>query len=128
VVLDFSGVYVLLTLRNPYLYTDDLYSAHIDTTGIQALMDTRDELERWADGPVEVRIDWRYSPVLATHNFSLVPLCDCPLPVDSSCARCGWLWNRKSRFHPECPRDRRNSSIQRGQSRRNHPQQRTVRP
>src|ERR1700729_2626647 len=30
-------------------------SSHIDTTGIQSLIDTRVEVERWADRPVEVR-------------------------------------------------------------------------
>jgi len=44
VVLDFSGV------------------AHIDTTGVQALMDTRDELERWADSPVEFHFATVLSP------------------------------------------------------------------
>lgn len=42
------------------LYADDLYSAHIDTTGVQTLIDTRSELERWADGPVEVRVTYCY--------------------------------------------------------------------
>lgn len=28
--------------------------SHIDTTGVQALIDTRNEIERWADRPVEV--------------------------------------------------------------------------
>ena len=27
----------------------------MDTTGVQALIDTRTEVERWADRPVEVR-------------------------------------------------------------------------
>ncbi|CEL59450.1 putative sulfate permease C3H7,02 OS=Schizosaccharomyces pombe (strain 972 / ATCC 24843) GN=SPBC3H7.02 PE=3 SV=1 [Rhizoctonia solani AG-1 IB] len=44
VVLDFSAV------------------AHIDTTGVQNLMDTRKELERWADGPVEFRFASILSP------------------------------------------------------------------
>ena len=55
VVLDFSGVYVFFS-EIPDLYADDLYSAHIDTTGVQALIDTRNELERWVDGPVDVRM------------------------------------------------------------------------
>jgi sodium-independent sulfate anion transporter 11 len=38
IVFDFSGV------------------SNIDTTGIQALVDTRNELERWADQPVEVSL------------------------------------------------------------------------
>jgi len=38
------------------MYADNLYSANIDTTGVQALIDTRGELERWVDGPVEVRV------------------------------------------------------------------------
>jgi sodium-independent sulfate anion transporter 11 len=44
VVFDFSGV------------------AHIDTTAVQALIDTRDELERWADGPVEFHFATVISP------------------------------------------------------------------
>lgn len=38
IVLDFSAV------------------SHIDTTGIQSLIDTRSEAERWADREVEVRL------------------------------------------------------------------------
>ncbi|KAG8745562.1 hypothetical protein FRC10_007740 [Ceratobasidium sp. 414] len=44
VVLDFSAV------------------AHIDTTGVQNLMDTRKELERWADWPVEFHFASILSP------------------------------------------------------------------
>ncbi|KZT28571.1 sulfate permease [Neolentinus lepideus HHB14362 ss-1] len=44
VVLDFSAV------------------SHIDTTGIQSLLDTRVELERWADGPVEFHFACILSP------------------------------------------------------------------
>jgi sodium-independent sulfate anion transporter 11 len=44
VVLDFSAV------------------AHIDTTGVQNLMDTRKELERWADRPVEFHFASILSP------------------------------------------------------------------
>ncbi|KAH7343895.1 sulfate transporter family-domain-containing protein [Rhizoctonia solani] len=44
VVLDFSAV------------------AHIDTTGVQNLMDTRKELERWADQPVEFHFASILSP------------------------------------------------------------------
>jgi sodium-independent sulfate anion transporter 11 len=29
------------------------FSAHIDTTGVQLLVDTKKELEKWADAPVE---------------------------------------------------------------------------
>jgi sodium-independent sulfate anion transporter 11 len=58
VVLDFSGVYVSFDPRNLHLYVDDLFSAQIDTTGVQALIDTRSEVERWVDGPVEVRVTW----------------------------------------------------------------------
>jgi len=36
------------------MHADNLFSAHIDITGVQALIDTRGELERWVDGPVEV--------------------------------------------------------------------------
>lgn len=53
VVLDFSGVYVS-AYEIPHLYADDLFSANIDSTGVQALIDTKSELERWVDGPVEV--------------------------------------------------------------------------
>ena len=41
--------------ESSYLHTDNFFSAHIDITGVQALIDTRGELERWVDGPVEVR-------------------------------------------------------------------------
>lgn len=44
VVLDFSAV------------------AHIDTTGVQNLIDTRKELERWADRPVEFHFASILSP------------------------------------------------------------------
>jgi sodium-independent sulfate anion transporter 11 len=30
-----------------------MHSGNIDTTGVQALVDTRNEVERWVDGPVE---------------------------------------------------------------------------
>ena len=61
VVLDFSAMYVHLRLSHAFLFAHILMfhysdnSSHIDTTGVQALLDTRNELERWADGPVEVR-------------------------------------------------------------------------
>ena len=41
--------------ESSYLHADELFSANIDITGVQALVDTRGELERWVDGPVEVR-------------------------------------------------------------------------
>ncbi|EJF62428.1 sulfate permease [Dichomitus squalens LYAD-421 SS1] len=44
IVLDFSGV------------------SHIDTTGIQSLIDTRNEVERWADKPVEFHFATILSP------------------------------------------------------------------
>jgi len=44
VVLDFSGV------------------SNIDTTGVQSLVDTRNEVERWADGPVEFHFATILSP------------------------------------------------------------------
>ncbi|TFK55263.1 sulfate permease [Heliocybe sulcata] len=44
IVLDFSAV------------------SHIDTTGVQSLLDTRVELERWADGPVEFHFSCILSP------------------------------------------------------------------
>ena len=58
----FSALLYLISLEcmypsayeTPCPYADDLFSAHIDTTGVQALIDTRNELERWVDGPVEV--------------------------------------------------------------------------
>jgi len=57
VVLDFSGV------------------AHIDTTAVQALIDTRDELERWVDGPVEFHFATILSPwirrALVTGGFGI---------------------------------------------------------
>ncbi|TFK55266.1 sulfate permease [Heliocybe sulcata] len=44
IVLDFSGV------------------SHIDTTGVQALIDTRNEVERWTDRPVEFHFATILSP------------------------------------------------------------------
>lgn len=44
VVLDFSAI------------------AHIDTTAVQVLIDTKDELERWVDGPVEFHFATVLSP------------------------------------------------------------------
>lgn len=44
VVLDFSGI------------------NNIDTTGVQSLVDTRNEVERWADGPVEFHFATILSP------------------------------------------------------------------
>jgi len=44
IVLDFSGV------------------SHIDTTGVQALIDTRNEIERWTDHPVEFHFATILSP------------------------------------------------------------------
>ncbi|KAH9946319.1 sulfate permease [Epithele typhae] len=44
IVLDFSAV------------------SHIDTTGVQSLIDTRTEVERWADGPVEFHFASVLSP------------------------------------------------------------------
>jgi len=41
--------------ESSYPQTNGPFSAHIDITGVQALVDTRGELERWVDGPVEVR-------------------------------------------------------------------------
>lgn len=40
-----------------WLITRPKYSSHIDTTATQALIDTRTEIERWTDYPVEVRPD-----------------------------------------------------------------------
>lgn len=38
------------------------YSSHIDITAVQALIDTRDEVERWADAPVEFHFATLLSP------------------------------------------------------------------
>ncbi len=37
-------------------------SSHIDTTGIQALVDTRNEVERWADRPIQFHFASILSP------------------------------------------------------------------
>lgn len=60
IVFDFSGVYAPFSPREPICMLTTLHSAHIDTTAVQALIDTRYELERWADGPVEVSAIWCY--------------------------------------------------------------------
>jgi sodium-independent sulfate anion transporter 11 len=38
------------------------YSSQVDTTSIQALVDTRDQIERWADHPVEFHFASILSP------------------------------------------------------------------
>lgn len=57
VVLDFSGV------------------SHIDVTGIQALVDTRNEIERWTDAPVDFHFATILSPwirrALIAGNFGI---------------------------------------------------------
>jgi len=37
------------------IYTNPVFRSHIDTTAVQALIDTRTEIEKWADHPIEVR-------------------------------------------------------------------------
>ena len=57
IVLDFSTVYVKDFSHNLLIHCSPFrvpFSSHIDTTGIQSLIDTRTEVERWADRPVEV--------------------------------------------------------------------------
>jgi solute carrier family 26 (sodium-independent sulfate anion transporter), member 11 len=39
-----------------------LFSSHIDTTGTQALVDTKNEVERWADRPIEFHFASILSP------------------------------------------------------------------
>jgi solute carrier family 26 (sodium-independent sulfate anion transporter), member 11 len=39
-----------------------LFSGNIDTTGVQLLVDTRKELEKWRDGPVEIHFANILSP------------------------------------------------------------------
>ena len=38
------------------------YRSHVDTTSVQALIDARDEIERWADRPVEFHFASILSP------------------------------------------------------------------
>ncbi|KAK0459512.1 sulfate transporter family-domain-containing protein [Desarmillaria tabescens] len=63
IVLDFSGI------------------SQIDTTAVQSLIDTRNEIERWADRSVEVRLSLLAKNV--THT-TLVPLCHDSLSLDTS--------------------------------------------
>jgi hypothetical protein len=70
--------------------------SHLDTTGAQSLMDTRSEVERWADGEVEVRMFIVTLPSLAKSSLRsyLVPLCFHHIALDSPCARCSRLRHR----------------------------------
>lgn len=72
IVLDFSSV------------------SQIDTTAVQALIDTRNEVERWADHPVEVC--GTYLPVsLEAYLLILVPLRHHPFALDPSSTDRRWL-------------------------------------
>jgi len=87
VVLDFSGV------------------SHVDTTSIQALVDTREEVERWADGPVDFHFATILSPwirrALIAGNFGT----GAPCPTQEIAAvvqyRDDYKDNRVERFSSE---------------------------
>ncbi|KAG8813947.1 hypothetical protein FRC17_001365 [Serendipita sp. 399] len=53
VVLDFAAVWILLVDKILTYLSLSPNSGNIDTTGVQNLVDTRTELEKWADAPVE---------------------------------------------------------------------------
>jgi hypothetical protein len=78
IVLDFSSV------------------SHLDTTGAQSLMDTRSEVERWADREVEVCMFMATFPSLAKSSLQsyLVSLRFHHFTLDSPCARCRRLRHR----------------------------------
>ncbi len=42
------------TLKFWIIHVTEPYRSHIDTTATQALIDARNEIEKWADGHVEV--------------------------------------------------------------------------
>ena len=79
--------------------------SHIDTTGVQALIDTRTEVERWADRPIEVRSSPRRSDASWTDlrpALCAVPLRDDPLTLDPPRAH-RWLL-RHGQINDACAR------------------------
>jgi len=54
IVLDFSVVWVLFRGRHSFSVAKWSPRSHIDTTAVQALIDTRTEIEKWTDHPIEV--------------------------------------------------------------------------
>lgn len=92
IVLDFATVYVwcmrVLALTN-LLFR----SSHIDMTSIQSLIDTRNQVERWADRPVEVCL-FCFLLVTRADLYGLVPFCHRIVALDSSCSDRRWLWYR----------------------------------
>ncbi|KAG6884504.1 hypothetical protein C0993_010527 [Termitomyces sp. T159_Od127] len=62
IVLDFSQVYVSSPSGAITKMNHSVYRSHIDTTAVQSLIDTRTEVERWADHPVEFHFATILSP------------------------------------------------------------------
>ena len=100
-----------------HMFSFLLIRSHIDTTGVQSLIDTRTEVERWADQPVEVRylflsssrphaVTSLYLPSIyhlvlpesamykRAHTFLTVPFRDNSLTLDSSRPCGGRIWFR----------------------------------
>jgi len=72
------------------------HSSHIDTTAVQALIDTRNEVEKWADHPVEVHVVTILVHAQETQSClsHLVPLRHGVVPLDST-GPCRWrFWYR----------------------------------
>lgn len=84
IVLDFSGV------------------SNIDTTGVQALIDTRNEVERWADTAVEVSASQCCFRLRRPDAFLSVSLRHNSFAVDTQSADCRrvWHWDRLGPCRP----------------------------
>lgn len=91
VVLDFSAVYVVFALEFLFILTH-LISSHIDTTAVQALIDTRTEVEKWANQSVEVGASNYDSIVSNSHLLCSVPLRHYIISMDPTWFDCGWIW------------------------------------
>lgn len=83
IVLDFSGV------------------SQIDTTAIQALIDTRNEIERWVDRPVEVRVVSIYLVLAMAYTHCAVPFCHYSFTLGPSSPHRGGFRHWSPCF--ECP-------------------------
>ena len=60
IVLDFSVVYAY-SIPTASSYLNFTPRTHVDTTAVQNLVDVRAEIEKWADGPVEVCVQLNVS-------------------------------------------------------------------
>ena len=67
--------------------------SHIDTTAVQALIDARSVIQKWADQPVEVSPYLLQISDLHYTDFCLVPFRYYPLSLDSSCPCSRWFWH-----------------------------------